>query len=201
MHPAHTHAHNHAHPRAGPPPEPRADAEGDGTAFEREVQREMPRLLGTAIRLLGPGFAAEEAVAEAIAKAWLGHERFRGDSRLGTWVHRILYRVVADRYRRRSRDRRQRDRLTERARAEERAGSARADAAAHLAGIELDHELRAALAHLPEAQQIVLLLHAWEGLTLTEVAEVLGRRYATVKSNLHHARKRLAQELGWEGTP
>ena len=41
---------------------------------------------------------------------------------------------------------------------------------------------------LPPTQRLVLLLVAWEGLALRDIADLLSLKYATVKSHLHHAR-------------
>lgn len=55
--------------------------------------------------------------------------------------------------------------------------------------------LRAALASLPAEEREVLLLVAWEQLTPTEVAAVLGIPPGTARSRLHRARSRIAS--GW----
>jgi RNA polymerase sigma factor (sigma-70 family) len=56
--------------------------------------------------------------------------------------------------------------------------------------------LRAALAALSEADQEVLRLVAWDGLTPAEVAIVLGCTAVAARSRLHRARTRLAARLG-----
>jgi len=182
-----------------PPPSARAEGldvaaaqDGDRAAFDRLAQAALPRLLGTARRLLRDEYAAEEAVAEALFRALTNLARFRGHSAFGTWLHRILCRVAADRFRHRARARRLEEALEREAlrRGEGREDPARLDARGRIDGA------RAAAELLPQNQRLVLLLHAWEGLTLREVAETLGMRYATTKSHLHHARRALARHLG-----
>jgi RNA polymerase sigma-70 factor (ECF subfamily) len=56
-------------------------------------------------------------------------------------------------------------------------------------------ELRAALATLSEADQEVLTLLAWHGLTPAEAAKVLGCTTATFYVRLHRARRRLSTTL------
>ncbi|NKE57776.1 sigma-70 family RNA polymerase sigma factor [Lentzea sp. PSKA42] len=56
-------------------------------------------------------------------------------------------------------------------------------------------ELRAALASLSEADQEVLTLVAWHGLTPVEAAQVLGCTTATFFVRLHRARRRLRAAL------
>jgi RNA polymerase sigma-70 factor, ECF subfamily len=59
--------------------------------------------------------------------------------------------------------------------------------------------LRIALEQLSESDREVLLLIAWEGLSPTEAAAVLGVKAATVRVRLHRARRRLARALVREG--
>lgn len=167
-----------------------APGAGEPDAFDAQARAAMPRLLGTARRWLGQGFAAEEAVAEALYRAFVHRHSYAGSAAFATWVHRILCRVVADRYRAQARRRRHEAALERRARPRPvpRPGQA-------LAERERLAQVRGAIERLPERQRLVLLLHAWEGLDLAEVAEVLGMRYRTVKSNLHHARRALVRLL------
>lgn len=55
--------------------------------------------------------------------------------------------------------------------------------------------LRAALNALPENQQEVILLTAWEGLSPQEIAAVTGTPVNLVRVRLHRARSRLQREL------
>lgn len=57
-----------------------------------------------------------------------------------------------------------------------------------LALLEAQEQVLGALRRLPLDFQITLELHYWEGLTLVEVATVLGVAPGTVKSRLHRAR-------------
>ncbi len=59
--------------------------------------------------------------------------------------------------------------------------------------------LRRALERLSETDREILLLTAWEDLTPTQAAAVLGVKTATVRVRLHRARRRLASALLREG--
>jgi RNA polymerase sigma-70 factor (ECF subfamily) len=163
--------------------------------FETGVREALPRLLGTAYRLVGDGHVAEEVVAEALFRAWRRRDGFRADARVGTWLHRILCRVVADRFRARGRRRHHEQ-------AHARGQVLRREPPAWVAPALHDELARAAALtdRLPERQRLIVLLHVWEGLTLDEVAATLGLRYATVKSNLHHARTALRAGRDADGT-
>ena len=60
--------------------------------------------------------------------------------------------------------------------------------------LEWQREFLAALRQIPAEFQMVLELYYWEGLGTHEIAEVVGVPRGTVKSRLHHARKRLEQQ-------
>lgn len=68
-----------------------------------------------------------------------------------------------------------------------------ADAAAPETGPEDPRleEMRRAIARLPETHREVLALRLGDGLSYTEVAEVLGIPIGTVRSRIHHAVRRL----------
>lgn len=59
-----------------------------------------------------------------------------------------------------------------------------------------DERLKQALSAVPEKLKVPLLLHYLEGFSVAEVAQILRISQGTVKSRLHHARKRLRVE--WE---
>jgi len=59
----------------------------------------------------------------------------------------------------------------------------------------LRERLEAAMAVLSQVQREVLLLHDLEGWKHREIADRLGLPSGTVRSHLHHARKRLRREL------
>ena len=52
--------------------------------------------------------------------------------------------------------------------------------------------IRQAMAHLPDNQRITLALHHQDGLSVSEIAVVLGVPSGTVKTRLMHARRKLA---------
>ena len=166
---------------------------GDRDAFDLLALDAMPALLGSARRLLGDEHAAEAAVAEALFHAFRRLDSFEGRSRFSTWVHRILYRAIADEIRGRVRERRRRLRLLDKP-----PGAPAATPGDRLAAEEMRVRLREATDDLPPKQRLVLLLVVWEGLSLRETARLLAMRYRTAKSNLHHARRAVARAVGEE---
>ena len=72
---------------------------------------------------------------------------------------------------------------------------------AHDDGIAADvseSELASALAAIPPPQREALLLRYRDDLTYEEIAVVVGCPIGTVRTRLHHAKRRLAQRLNRE---
>ena len=60
-------------------------------------------------------------------------------------------------------------------------------------------ELAEMLAALSRDEREILLLHAWAGLTDTEIAEALGLPIGTMKSRFSRTREKLRNQLGEVG--
>lgn len=65
-------------------------SEADRAWFAGEVERLLPELFGTALRLTRNRTDAEDLVAEAVAHAWLGLGSLQNRDALRGWVFRIL---------------------------------------------------------------------------------------------------------------
>ena len=60
---------------------------------------------------------------------------------------------------------------------------------------ELTQKIKAAVTSLPPLQREALVLFEYEGLTLSEIAEIVGADVGAVKARLHRARERLRSSL------
>jgi RNA polymerase sigma-70 factor (ECF subfamily) len=65
----------------------------------------------------------------------------------------------------------------------------------------MSSEIIAAVERLPEAQRIVMLLVAVEGLSYSEAAEVLGVPIGTIMSRLSRARQTIGAQFGERDAP
>jgi RNA polymerase sigma-70 factor (ECF subfamily) len=135
--------------------------------------------------LTGNATEAEDVLQEVFLAVYRALPRFRGDSQLSTWIHRIAIRTAL---RSSARGRRRATIPLE----TEPVAPVKGDP---LVAAELIASFRAALAGLPFRERVVLSLFSVEGLSHAEIAEILGIPVGTVWSRLHKARKRLLRAL------
>ena len=174
-----------------------------------DLELHRAALTGHCYRMLGSAFDAEDAVQEAMVRAWKGLSRFDGRASLKTWLYRIATNVCLDALS--SRARRVRpieegpkgtvdDELKTRPEHHwlEPLPDARflpADADP-FETVALRQSTRlafvAALQHLPSRQRAALLLNEVLGWSAQEVAESLEMSVAAVNSALQRARATLA---------
>jgi RNA polymerase sigma-70 factor (ECF subfamily) len=174
---------------------------GGEQAFEELVRGEGPRLLAVARRILRDEEEARDAVQDAFLAAFRALDRFQGEARLSTWLHRIA--VNAALMRLRSRKRRREDPiepLLPRFHADghlaDVAPSWPADPLAALGRAELLARVRACIDRLPETYRVALVLRDIEGLDSAEAAETLGISNDALKMRLHRARQALRKLVG-----
>jgi RNA polymerase sigma-70 factor (ECF subfamily) len=171
----------------------RAHVDGDPEAFTELVRRHRDRLWAVALRTIGDREEAADAVQDALLSAHRGAARFRGDSAVTTWLHRIVVNACLDRVRRRQAH--PTVPLPDGSRTDdERPAGPEPAAPTH------DHEaalmVREALAALPAEQRAALVLVDVQGYPVAEAAEILGVAEGTVKSRCARGRARMAVALG-----
>lgn len=169
---------------------------GDEAAYEQMVRRYGARLLATAMRLMKREDDAADVVQEAYLSAFRAIDRFGGESRLSTWLHRIV--VNAALMRIRSRRRRREESIDDLLPHFDETGyfaepptdwGACAEELLERKGSRA--MVRAAIEKLPESYRTVLVLRDIEELDTEEVAQALGLTANAVKVRLHRARQAL----------
>lgn len=164
---------------------------GDRAAFAALVRAHQDEVYTLARRLAGDPHLASDIAQESLVRAWRALPRFRGDSRLSTWLYRITVNTS----------------WTQKARAKRYQGTPieeHYDLAAPEDGdhpvvagemLELREKLRAALDRLSDGQRQVVVLKDIHGWSHAEIAEATGISVTAAKVRLHRARARLARDL------
>jgi RNA polymerase sigma-70 factor (ECF subfamily) len=169
---------------------------GDERAFETLIRNEGGRLLSVARRILGNEEDAREAVQEAFVSAFRARQQFQGQSRLSTWMHRIVVNAAIQKLR--TRKRRAEDALDDllprflpNGDHVERFVAWTEPPDETAARRETAEFVRQAIDQLPDSYRTVLLLRDIEGLSTEESANLLETTANAVKIRLHRARMAL----------
>jgi len=170
----------------------RAHLDGDAQAFAVLVRRHRDRLWAVALRTIGDREEAADAVQDALLSAHRNAAKFRGDSAVTTWLHRIVVNACLDRIRRRQAH--PTVPLPDGNRDGDRPSAPEPAAPAE------DHDtalvVRQALADLPAEQRAAIVLVDVQGYPVAEAAEILGVAEGTIKSRCARGRARMALTLG-----
>ncbi|MEU4776441.1 RNA polymerase sigma factor SigM [Micromonospora sp. NPDC023633] len=170
-----------------------AHVAGDRHAFAELFHRHRDRLWAVALRTLGDREEAADALQDALLSAHRAAGRFRGDSAVTTWLHRIVVNACLDRIRRRQAH--PTVPLPDGVRDTD-SGTGGVEPAAPVQDHDTALVVRQALAELPPEQRAALILVDVQGYPVAEVARILGVAEGTVKSRCARGRARLATQLG-----
>jgi RNA polymerase sigma-70 factor (ECF subfamily) len=186
---------------------------GDEDAFRRLVEPHRKGLHAHCYRMLGSVHDADDALQDALVRAWRGLAKFEGRSSLRSWLYRITTNTCLDLISRRPKRVLPTD-LGPAAEAQDELGDPLTESVwvdpyadegleAGLSGPEARYEQReslelafiAALQHLPATQRAALILRDVLGFSAREAAEVLDTTVASVNGALRRARKTVAERL------
>jgi RNA polymerase sigma-70 factor (ECF subfamily) len=161
-----------------------------------------PRIYSIAKRLLDHDADAEEVTGEVLLQVVRKLQTFRGDSSLGTWLHRVTVNAaLALREKRANRRRHEQPDPEPDLHPHPRMWSQMPDSIAMSS--ERQRLIERAIADLPELYRDTFVLADVEGLPNAEIGEILGLGLAAVKSRLHRARLLMREKLArhFEDTP
>lgn len=154
-------------------------AAGVRERFAAAAQAHTQSMYRAARSILDSDADAEDAVSEALLRAWQSFGRLKNDAALRAWLLKITVNCAKE-------QRRKGARVTYTDDLEPLAGSAE--------DRQYDGLWDAVLA-LPEDQRTAVVLFYYEDMTLSQIAAVLGVAQGTVKSRLSRARGRLREML------
>ncbi|ADV60792.1 RNA polymerase, sigma-24 subunit, ECF subfamily [Isosphaera pallida ATCC 43644] len=170
-------------------------------AFERIVSHYQDRLLGIVAHLVGRGSGTSDETEDLVQEIFLRVHRARTSytprSKFSTWLFTIANHVVANHLRSKGR----RPWVTASATTMAPTGvlasapSREATPSTQLKRDELARVVQEALNELSEDQKLAVLLQKFEDLGYAEIAAILGKSEAAVKSLLARARRTLRERL------
>lgn len=199
-----------------------AEARVESSELVDEFEKYRRELTAHCYRMLGSAFEAEDAVQEALVRAWKAIDRFEGRSSLRSWLYRIATNVCLDMSTSSQRRARPMDfgpawspaatKLDERPEAtwvtpiaDDRVLATSSDDGDPADIAEGRESVRlafiTALQKLPAKQRAVIILRQVLNWSAAEVAELLDTSVASVNSAMQRAKATLTDEKADEGDP
>ena len=163
---------------------------GDHEAFEVLASSAGDRLFAVARLILRANDLAEDAVQEALVRAWQDLPALRDPDRFDAWLHRLVVNACYDQGRKLRR-------WSQQVRAlplDPRVGDD--------TGAVADREqLERGFSRLRPEQRAVVVLHYYSGFSAAEIAQMLGIPAGTARSRLHYATEAMRAALEADSRP
>lgn len=156
--------------------------EDDMGAYKMIYDRYEQPLLHTALRILGQRQDAEDAVQMAFIKLYRNIQNYHFGAKFSTYLFRILINTCFDLLKKRSRLKTLNVDLEQ--------------LVSH-SPPETNIDLENAILKLPERMRACFVLYAVEGVPQNDIADILRLSVGGVKSNVHHAKKKLRTLLAY----
>jgi len=158
--------------------------EGDERALRNLYSTYQSQVRGHLFRLLGPDAEIDDLVQTVFSRAFGALDQFKGNSAFSTWLYRITANTTHNVLRQRFRRNRVKNAFQW--------FSVSADSNVQRETcVDARDEARRILDQVkPDLREVFVLYH-YEGLTLQEISNVLGKPVSTVGDQLSRARKKL----------
>ena len=169
-------------------------------AFETLVERYQNRLVGILFHLVGNREEAEDLCQEVFLRIYKARKGYRPRAKFSTWLFTIANNLALNHLRSKGRNPSVpigsggNDSQAVASVAQQLAGR-EGTPSAQMRQAELADLVREALAVLNEDQKLAVLLNKFEEMSYAEIADVMGRSPAAVKSLLARARNQLREQL------
>ena len=158
--------------------------QGDETAFRELVDQYKGLVFALIARSVTDRARAEELAQDVFLKVHKGLPYFRGESKLSTWIYRIVINVLSQ----------ERPRATTLSLDDTQPGDRPMRIAADdrsFGDLVLKDRLQKAIERLPVQYQVLVNGHYLKGMRYEDLAEALDLPIGTVKTHLHRAKRQL----------
>jgi RNA polymerase sigma-70 factor (ECF subfamily) len=169
--------------------------EGEEEAFDRIVRRWDRKVYNLAWRMLGNREDAQDVTQETFLSIFKSIKNLRDPGRFSTWLYQITLNHCRARWKSRASNLALEDSLSSGAGEEGENPSSALSAPAKADSLEAMDLIRKALAGLSEDHRTAVILKEYMGLSLEELAQVMGCPLSTAKSRLYHGLREVQQNL------
>src|SRR5688572_3192236 len=166
---------------------------GDQAAIATLVAEQQRYVYSIAMSITRDPTDAADLTQDALIRFIRAIGSYRGETKLSTWLYRLVVNLGIDRMRRRGAPPIRLD--DEGIDVDVASDDPIDDVAAVAERAEEAQIVRAAVAQLPDAQRLALTLHYFEDQRYEDIAEVMGVPLNTVKSHIRRGKERLAVVL------
>ena len=163
---------------------------GDHEAFEVLATSAADRLYAVARLILRASDLAEDAVQEALVRAWRQLPSLRDPERFDAWLYRLVVNACADQ-----------GRQLRRWSSEVRPLSLETATGDDTRAVADREQLERGFGRLKPEQRAVVVLHFYSGFSASEIARLLGIPEGTARSRLHYATEALRAALQADERP
>ncbi len=171
-------------------------AAGDRDAFRLIVERHQTRIFYLGLQFLRSMEDAQDYAQEVFLRAYRKIDSFRGQVPFAAWLYRLAFNLAVNGYHV------SRRRLAEASSDDVVIAAREPPPETRLIEAERAEEVRRVLARLPEAYNIVIRMHYFDGMSYPEISRATGLPVNTIKSHVFRAkrilRKHLAHDQGQE---
>ncbi len=172
---------------------------GDLRAFDELVARHQARVYALARRILGNAEDAADVQQETFVRAWKSLPKFRLDSELGTWLHRITVNLCLTRKRRKepisATEFNEDIRVGDGGRTWEGEAPAEPSAVVTIERTEMMRAVRGVISLMPAHYRVVLVLRDIEDRPFAEIARILDCSEQSARVRATRARQMLRERM------
>lgn len=162
------------------------DAKQDKSAFGQLFHQYYTFLYRYLFKLTMDKEMTEDLLQETMIRAYINLQKFNHQSKFSTWLISIATRLYLDEQRKRKRDRKRQQQLTE---------NEKRKMIWELEQGNMDWSLHLnQFASLPIETRTLILLRHYYGYSFEEISSMTKLRKGTVKSRIHYALKKLREE-------
>ncbi len=170
-------------------------AKGDREAYAELVRRYKKKIYSVAFRMLGNHLDADEVTQETFVRIYKRRDELKSISYFSSFILRIATNYCIDLIRRRQKGFISVDDLALHPDVQIELSGKIVKPDSDLENAEILLEINRAIEKLPPRQKMAIILHDIEGYSKAEIAYALSCPQATVRSNLHIARRKLRKWL------
>jgi RNA polymerase sigma-70 factor (ECF subfamily) len=168
---------------------------GDIGSYQEIYELFCPRILNFVYRMVASSEEAEDITQETFVAVYQKLGSLKDNSKFEPWLFRIARNFVYQRYRSRSPATVSIDLLDDEGQPITQIADGRKDPDQSLQAAELEEVVEEVIRSLPEKYREIFILAAVRRLSYQNIAEIVGRSLASVKTDIHRARLEVRKQV------